>query len=338
MREPQILVKFPDAAIGIIKLPFYCPKPMCGNLRATEEVNLQPVSTQERTDKANDVGQPSTATTSALKDRHVASAERTGLSVLWANRKILMLLTHRDVSNRYKGSLLGKLWPLLHPLGQLVIYTFVFSIVLKIRFGGSDSTSNFAIYFMAGMIPWSIFAESVSRAATCILENPNFVTKVVFPTEVLPLVNLCSAVCTQFIAFVILLGAVAIFGGGIHATLPLLLFPCICLVAFSAGASWILASLGVFVRDTRHFVSLALQAGMYATPILYPSSSVPKEYQWVLALNPLAGIIDDFRRVMLEGVMPDWSGMVIYGAVSFLIFGLGLAFFLKTKKSFADVM
>lgn len=312
---------------------------MCGNLRANEEVNLQPVSTQERADTANNVDQASSARASGLIDHSAASgSERSGLSVLWANRKILMLLTHRDVSNRYKGSLLGKLWPLLHPLGQLVIYTFVFSIVLKIRFGGSDSTSNFAIYFMAGMIPWSIFAESVSRAATCILENPNFVTKVVFPTEVLPLVNLCSAVCTQFIAFAILLCAVAMFGGGIHPTLPLLLLPSICLVAFSAGASWILASLGVFVRDTRHFVSLALQAGMYATPILYPSNSVPKEYQWVLALNPLAGIIDDFRRVMLEGVTPDWSGMFSYGAVSFLVFGLGLTFFLKTKKSFADVM
>ena len=264
--------------------------------------------------------------------------EPSAFSTLWVNRKILMLLTHRDVSNRYKGSLLGKLWPLLHPLGQLLIYSFVFSIVLKIKFGDSTSTSNFALYFMTGMIPWSIFSESVSRATTCILENPNFVTKVVFPTEVLPLVNLCSAVCTQFIAFALLLGAIAIFGGGLHSTLPLLILPCICLVAFSAGVSWLLASLGVFVRDTRHFVSLGLQAGMYATPILYPAASVPKEYQWVLALNPLAGIIDDFRKVMLEGAMPDWSGMASYGTVSFLVFALGLMFFLKTKKSFADVM
>lgn len=300
---------------------------------------MQPVSTQERAEKLNTVAaDKDSATTSKREGSAAFCQDPRGLSTLWTNRKILLLLTQRDVSNRYKGSLLGKLWPLLHPLGQLVIYSFVFSIVLKIRFGGSDSTSNFAIYFMAGMIPWSIFAESVSRAATCILENPNFVTKVVFPTEVLPLVNLCSAVWTQFIAFAILLGAVAIFGGGIHATLPLLVLPCVFLAAFSAGFSWLLASLGVFVRDTRHFVSLALQAGMYATPILYPSSSVPKEYQWVLALNPLAGIIDDFRRVLLEGAMPDWSGMLNYGVVSFLVFGLGLAFFLKTKKSFADVM
>lgn len=303
-------------------------------------MQLQPASTtEERTQRARPASSGSSAQIQTGAPSLLSETkEPNALATLWMNRKILFLLTQRDVSNRYKGSLLGKLWPLLHPLGQLLIYTFVFSIVLKIKFGGSTSTSNFAIYFMTGMIPWSIFAESVSRATTCILENPNFVTKVVFPTEVLPLVNLCSAVCTQFIAFTILLGAVAFFGGGIHPTLLLLVLPCACLVAFSAGISWLLASLGVFVRDTRHFVSLGLQAGMYATPILYPSTSVPKEYQWVLALNPLAGIIDDCRRVMLEGVMPDWSNMASYGTVSVLVFTLGLVFFLRTKKSFADVM
>ena len=257
---------------------------------------------------------------------------------LWRQRKVLALLVKRDVANRYKGSLLGRLWPILHPLGQLLIYTFVFSIVLKIKFGASASTSNFAVYFMAGMIPWSIFAESISRSTTVILENPNFVTKVLFPTEVLPLVNLFSAVCTQFLAFAILLVTVGFINGGIHPTIALMILPFTCLVAFSAGISWMLASFGVFVRDTRHLVSLALQAGMYATPILYPSSSVPKDYQWVLALNPLAGIIDDSRRLMLEGVMPDWNRFVGYSIVSLVTCFVGLYFFLKTKKSFADVM
>lgn len=257
---------------------------------------------------------------------------------LWRQRNILLLLVGRDVSNRYKGSLLGRLWPLLHPLGQLLIYSFVFSLVLKIKFGESASTSNFAIYFMTGMIPWSIFAESVSRATTVILENPNFVTKVVFPTEILPLVNLFSALCTQFLAFTILLAAVVIFGGGIHSSILWLPLPIACLILFSGGISWILASLGVFVRDTRHFVSLALQAGMYATPILYPSSSVPSEYQWVLTINPLSGIIDDCRRVLLEGHSPDWSRMAVYSTCSILICCLGFLFFMKTKKSFADVM
>ncbi len=253
-------------------------------------------------------------------------------------RQVLFLLTSRDISARYRGSLLGRLWPLVHPLGQLLIYSFVFSIVLKIKFAESSSVGSFAIYFMAGLIPWSVFAESSSRSTTSILENPNLVSKVVFPLEVLPLVNVFSAFSTQFLASIILLIAATIYIGKIQATvlyLPLIVFA---LLSFSAGLSWFLASMGVFLRDTRHLVSLALQAGMYATPILYPAKSVPLEYKWVLLINPMAGIVEDFRRTLLEGLPPDWLRFVTYETVSILVALGGLWFFLKTKRSFADVM
>ncbi|MBX9690415.1 MAG: ABC transporter permease, partial [Candidatus Obscuribacterales bacterium] len=260
------------------------------------------------------------------------------LSALFAQRQLLFMLVARDVSSRYKGSLLGRLWPLVHPLGQLLIYTFVFSIVLKVKFAGHSGPGSFAVYFMAGLIPWSIFSESLSRAATVILENPNMVTKVVFPTEVLPLVNVFSALCTQFLASVVLFVSASIYLGTVHGTVllaPLLVLPLICL---SAGLSWFLASLGVFLRDTRHLVSLALQAGMYATPILYPSDSLPAEYRWVALINPLSGIVDDFRRVLLDGTLPDFPRFAAYTSFSLLVCFAGLYFFLKTKKSFADVM
>lgn len=265
-------------------------------------------------------------------------SESSWKSELARSVSIVRMLGQRDLAGRYRGSLLGKLWPLVHPLGQLLIYSFVFSIVLKIKFGDSASPGNFAFYFMTGLIPWSIFAESVARASTVILENPNFVTKVVFPLETLPLVNLYSAAGTQLLAFAILLAAIAIFGGGLHATALLIVLPLSCLLLFSAGASWLLASLGVFVRDTRHIVSLALQAGMYATPILYPASSVPGEYRWVLVINPLSGIVEDCRRVLLEGRLPDWNSMMGYASISVCIAIFGYFFFAKTKKAFADVM
>lgn len=255
------------------------------------------------------------------------------------HRKILALLVGRDISNRYRGSLLGMLWPLVHPMGQLLIYTFVFSIVLKIRFADNPSTGSFAVYFMAGLIVWSIFSESISRSTTVILENPNLVTKVVFPTEILPLVNVFSALSTQMLASLVLfVSSIFYLGGAVNPTilfLPLLLVP---LLMFSAGVSWFLASLGVYLRDTRHMISLALQAGMYATPILYPSKSIPAEYRWILIVNPIAGIVDDFRRVLLEGRMPDWSSFALYSSISLVTFFAGWYFFLKTKKSFADVM
>ena len=255
------------------------------------------------------------------------------------HRQVLALLVNRDLSSRYRGSLLGRLWPLVHPLGQLIIYTFVFAIVLKIRFADNAAgTSSFAVYFMAGLIPWSIFSESLSRSSTVILENPNLVTKVVFPTEILPLVNVFSAVCTQFLATAVLFVCASFYLGKINPTiafLPLLALP---LIGFTAGLSWFLASLGVYVRDTRHIVALALQAGMYATPILYPSSKVPEAYRWILHVNPLAGIVDDFRSILLAGNMPDWPTYTTYTLISLVTCIGGLYFFLKTKKSFADVM
>lgn len=259
---------------------------------------------------------------------------------IFQHRAILSLLVSRDISSRYKGSLLGRLWPLIHPLGQLIIYTFVFSIVLKIRFSGHSGTGSFAIYLFAGLIPWAVFSESVSRAATVILENPNLVTKVVFPTEILPLVNVFSSLCTQFLATVVLFVCTIFYlpGHMLYPTvflLPLLAVP---LILLCSGVSWILASLGVYARDTKHIVSLVLQAGMYATPILYPSSSVPPNYRWVILVNPVAGMVDDFRRILLDGQMPDWSAFAGYTLFSIIAFIAGLWFFLKTKRSFADVM
>ena len=254
------------------------------------------------------------------------------------HKQILFLLTSRDISARYRGSLLGRLWPLLHPLGQLLIYSFVFSIVLKIKFADNPSIGSFAIYFMAGLIPWSVFAESASRSTTTILENPNLVSKVVFPLEILPLVNVFSALSTQFLASVILLAASTLYLGKVHASILYMPLIVITLVAFSAGVSWFLGALGVFLRDTRHLVSLALQAGMYATPILYPAKSVPEAYKWVLIINPLAGIVEDFRRTLLEGLPPDWMRFAGYAGTSVLVAFIGLWFFLKTKRSFADVM
>jgi lipopolysaccharide transport system permease protein len=259
---------------------------------------------------------------------------------IFKHRHVLWMLAARDMSSRHKGSLLGRLWPLIHPLGQLIIYTFVFSVVLKVKFAGHGGPGSFAIYFMAGLIPWSIFAEAVSRSSTVILENPNLVTKVVFPTEVLPLVNVVSSICTQFLATIVLFICTVLYlpSHTLHPTaalVPLLALPLFCI---TAGISWLLASLGVYVRDTKHVVALALQAGMYATPILYPSSSVPPAYRWVVLANPLAGIVDDFRRILLDGQLPDWVGYARYTSVSIFVLLVGLYFFLKTKRAFADVM
>lgn len=261
-----------------------------------------------------------------------------GLKGLWAHRHLIGVMVHRDFIGRYKGSLLGAFWPLLNPLGHMVLYTFLFSVVLEIRFGSDPSTSNFAIYLMTGLLPFTVFSEALARSTTVVLESPNLVNRVVFPLEILPVVLTISSLLSAAISFVLVVSAVLIYFGHLSATvlfLPLILLSQIIL---TAGITWILASIGVFIRDLSHIISLALSAWMYATPIVYPASKMPQNFKFLLYVNPLSGIITDYRRILLQGVPPDWTSYACYTTVALVVFMAGFAFFYKTKKSFADVM
>lgn len=257
---------------------------------------------------------------------------------LWSNRQLTGLMVYRDFIGRYKGSLLGALWPLVNPLGHMILYTFVFSMVLKVRFGDDPSTSSFALYLMAGLLPWSALAEAVSRASKLILESPNLVKRVVFPLEVLPFTLAVSALLSEVVAFALLLGAIVLFTGHIHLTIAFLPLIVLSQFMFIAGVSWMLASMGVFVRDLPHLIALGLSAWMYATPIVYPATSMPKDFQWLLWINPMAGIVGDYRRVLLQGLPPDWASYAGYTAASVGLWLFGFYLFHKTKRSFADVM
>lgn len=257
---------------------------------------------------------------------------------LWAFRHLIGLMVHRDFIGRYKGSLLGAFWPVINPLGHLVLYTFLFSVVLKVRFGTDPSQSNFALYLMAGLLPWGCLAEALSRATTVVLESPNLVKRVVFPLEILPFVLVISSFLSELVAFTILSTATAIYLGKLHlatAFLPLII---ISQLTFMAGLTWLLAAIGVFVRDFRHIMSLALSAWMYATPIVYPTSALPDNLKFLLWINPMAGIVTDYRRVLLEGRPPDWPMYASYTAIALFTYWLGHTFFMKTKKTFADVI
>ncbi|MBI2809651.1 MAG: ABC transporter permease [Candidatus Melainabacteria bacterium] len=217
---------------------------------------------------------------------------------LWGNRALIRLMVHRDFIGRYKGSLLGAFWPLINPIGHLVLYTFLFSVVLKVKFGASDSTGNFALYLMAGLLPWSCLAESLSRSTTVILESPNLVKRVVFPLQILPVVLVISSLMSELVAFTILFVAATIT---LHTVNPTILFLPLIVVSqilFTGGLSCLLASLGVYIRDIRHLMALGLSAWMYATPIVYPASALPANLQFLVWINPMAGIVTDYRRVL----------------------------------------
>lgn len=262
------------------------------------------------------------------------------LASLWRHRKLIGEMARREVVGRYKGSVLGIAWSLVQPLVMLLIYTFVFSGVFKARWGGNsqESHAQFAIVLFAGLLVQGLFAEVVTKAPGLVLNNVNYVKKVVFPLEILPAVTLLGAVFHTVVSTLVLLGASAVFQGGIPWTaafLPVVLLP---LAFVVLGLSWVLSSLGVFVRDVGPTVALVTTGMTFLAPVFYPVSAVPAAFRpWLLA-NPLTFIIEQARAVLVWGQMPDWAGLATYAAIGMFAAGLGYAWFQRTRKGFADVL
>jgi lipopolysaccharide transport system permease protein len=267
-----------------------------------------------------------------------STISRQSLLGIWDHRNLIAMMVRRDSFGKYKGSLLGILWPMINPIGHLILYTFLFCVILKVKLGGDGSTSNFALYLMAGLLPWGAFSEALSRSSVCILEHPNYVKRVIFPLQVLPVITVLSTLVTEAMAFLILVAGVALYSHHVHLTLLFLPLVCVSQLLLTTGICWFLAALGVYIRDIRHMMALALAAWMYATPIVYPATSLPQNFKFLLWLNPMAGIVLDYRRVVLQGLPPDWNHYFSYTLVGVVAFFIGFKFFQKTKKSFADVM
>lgn len=261
-----------------------------------------------------------------------------GLLNLWNLKSLIKLMVEREFLSRYKGSMLGAFWPVLNPLGHMALYTFLFSVVLQVKFGSSLSMSNFALYLMCGFLPWTAMAEAISTSTTKILEMPNLVNRVVFPLEILPLVSSISAFVSGAIAVALLCVFSSLYLQTFHWTIFLVPLVAIPHFLFTAGLSWFLAALGVFVRDCRHIVALGLSAWMYATPIVYPADKLPENLQWLLWCNPVAGMVGDYRNLILEGVLPNWTAYAVYSVIAITVCFLGFHFFFKTQRSFADIM
>lgn len=258
---------------------------------------------------------------------------------LWRNRELIATLTKREVLGRYRGSALGLLWSFFNPLLMLVIYTFVFSAVFKARWNvESDSKTEFALVLFAGLIIFNIFGECISRAPSLIVNHPNYVKKVVFPIEVLPIVVLLSALFHGFISLGVWLIAHFIFFGSPHATalyLPLIISPFLLL---TIGLSWGLASIGVFLRDVSQVIGTLITVLMFMTPIFYPATALPEKFRQWIYLNPLTPIIEQSRDVLYWGKQPDPMLIGSYTLVAFVVAWLGFTWFQKTRRGFADVL
>jgi lipopolysaccharide transport system permease protein len=255
------------------------------------------------------------------------------------HRELLFTMVQREVIGRYRGSFMGLLWSFLNPLFMLLIYTVVFSMMFKLHWQeGTGSRSEFALLVFAGLLVFNVFSECVGRAPNLVIANTNYVKKVVFPLEILPWVALGSVLFHTVASLLIWFVFHFIFFGLPPLTailLPLVMLP---LILFSMGASWFLAALGVFLRDTGQVVGPVTTALMFVSAVFYPLSVLPEQYQTVLRFNPLTQFIEQARDVLFWGTVPDiriWLSALI---VSYGIAWLGFAWFQKARKGFADVL
>ncbi len=261
------------------------------------------------------------------------------LSTLKSHRNLIYNLIKREVIGRYRGSVMGLFWSFFNPVLMLVVYTFVFSVVFKARWaGGTDSRSEFALVLFAGLMVYNLFSECINRAPGLVLGNINYVKKVVFPLEILPVVAIGSATFHLLISLVVWLIFYLLFFGTPQVTL--LLFPIVLMPFFLLilGFSWFLASLGVYLRDVSQIVGVLTTALMFLSPIFYPMTALPEEYHMFLQFNPLTFIIEQVRDVMIWGKGMDWVAWVAYWIFSALVAWLGFAWFQKTRKGFANVL
>jgi lipopolysaccharide transport system permease protein len=260
---------------------------------------------------------------------------------LWRNRALILQLTRRDVIGRYQGSAMGLAWSFFNPILMLLVYTIVFSEIFKSRWGGlggNDSKTLFALVLFVGMIVLNLFSEVVNRAPSLVLSNVNYVKKVVFPLEIMPVVSMAAALFHSLVSLVVLLLAFALFNGYVNWTalcLPLVLLP---LVVLTTGLAWVLASLGVFLRDVGQTIGIITSLLMFLSPVFYPITAVPEDFRAIIMANPLTFILEQARDVVIWGHQPDWLGLGIYMLAATVVAWAGFAWFQKTRKGFADVL
>lgn len=271
--------------------------------------------------------------------RQFSASPRALAASLRDNAGLVRSLVVREVLGRYRGSMLGVLWSFLNPVFMLAVYTFVFGVVFKARWSaGTGSTAEFALALFIGLIAFNLFAECINRAPSLVLANANYVKKVVFPLEILPVVGLGAAFFHALVSFLVWALFFALAFGlppPTFAWLPVIVAP---LLLITLGVSWLLASLGVYLRDVGQVTALFTTALMFLSPVFYPAASLPGRLQTLFRLNPLTPVIEMLRDAMMWGRSPSLFMLATSYAVGLVLAMLGFAWFQKTRKGFADVL
>lgn len=257
---------------------------------------------------------------------------------LWQYRELIGLMTWRNFSARYRGSVGGIVWSIGHPLVTTILYTVVFAIFLQVRFGQSSNPGTFGIYLLCGLLPWTALSEGVNLSANVIRLNINFVKRVIFPVQVLPFTLALTASIQEWIGFFLLVPMIALVTGHLSWTITLLPLIWLFQILFAVGINWMIASLAVYVPELTQAVPLLLTIWMFLTPIFYPEETLPATAQGLMAFNPLARLVSLFRRVLISGELPNVFEFASVALICTSVFGIGYVWFMRTKKGFPDVL
>ncbi|MBD2533112.1 ABC transporter permease [Nostoc flagelliforme FACHB-838] len=262
---------------------------------------------------------------------------------LWTKFDLLRTLVRRDLEARYKGSVLGNLWPLLNQLSQLLIYTYVFSTVLKVKLtnlnGLPANDFTFGLWLFAGLLPWIAFTGGLMQSANSVLGQPNLVKKVVFPLALLPLVPVLSTIVESSFGLMALIFFVAVNTHTLHTTLALLPLIWLTQLLLTAGLGYLAAGLTVFLRDIPQTLGVILNIWFYLTPLVYPASAIPEQWRsLVFWLNPMAAIAEVYRDIVLIGEVKHWGEWGVASAIATIIFCFGFTVYKRLRPAFADVL
>lgn len=261
-------------------------------------------------------------------------------SSLLNNKYLFLQMLKRDIQKRYRGSQLGFLWAFFYPVLMLLVYSFVFGMVMDVKWGvaGQDNI-DFGLILFAGLLCHGLMAEVVIGSVASITSNSQYVKKVVFPLEIISLVGLANAVFHMFLGMIILLAIFIMRGNSLEWTIllaPVVLFP---FVVFLLGLSWLLSVLGVYIRDLGQVVGVMMTVLMFLYSIVFPFDRLPVELQpFVLWLNPLTIIVEELRAVVLFGQLPNWELLGLYSIGAFAMLFVGTWLFSRTRDGFADVI
>jgi homopolymeric O-antigen transport system permease protein len=258
---------------------------------------------------------------------------------LAVHRQAVEIFVSRDLRGRYINSALGLWWAVIQPLALLTLYTFVFSVIMKVKIPSEgQGTGNFAVYLFCGLLPWLAFADAVTRSASVIIEQTPLIKKVAFPSEILPVHLVLSAIIVEFFGLAVFLTGLVVSGR--RPGWSLLALPIVVMLQFlfTSGVAWLLASVTVFLRDARQVVGLALTLWMFLTPIMYPVSLMPERFRWVLSLNPMTFVVDAYRGAVLGARPPSLTSAAVFASVALVVFVSGHWVFSRAKPAFADML